>query len=81
MSNSGLVCYTKLTPNHSGQRTHSIDRISPHCVVGQLSCESICGCFPKAVYDIEGKLISGREASCNYGIGFDGRISLCVEEN
>ena len=80
MSNSGLVCYTKLTPNHSGQRTHSIDRISPHCVVGQLSCESICGCFPKAVYDIEGKLISGREASCNYGIGFDGRISLCVEE-
>ncbi len=80
MSNSGLVVYTKLSPNHSGQRTHSIDRISPHCVVGQLSCESICGCFPKAVYDIEGKLISGREASCNYGIGFDGRISLCVEE-
>lgn len=70
MSNSGLVVYTKLSPNHSGQRTHSIDRITPHCVVGQLSCESICGCFTSPQ----------REASCNYGIGTDGRISLCVEE-
>ena len=70
MSNSGLVVYTKLSPNHSGQRTHSIDRITPHCVVGQLSCESICGCF----------ISPEREASCNYGIGTDGRISLCVEE-
>lgn len=70
MSNSGLVVYTKLSPNHSGQRTHSIDRITPHCVVGQLSCESICGCFTSPE----------REASCNYGIGTDGRISLCVEE-
>ena len=68
-SNSPLVCYTGLSPNHSGQRTHRIDRITPHCVVGQLSCETICACFPK-----------GRDASCNYGIGSDGRISLCVEE-
>ena len=44
-TNSPLVVYTKLSPNHSGQRTHSIDRITPHCVVGQLSAESICGCF------------------------------------
>ena len=70
MSNSGLVVYTKLSPNHSGQRPHSIDRITPHCVVGQLSCESICGCFTSPQ----------REASCNYGIGMDGRISLSVEE-
>lgn len=69
MSNSSLVSYTKLSPNHSGKRTHSIDRITPHCVVGQLSCESICDCFP-----------AGRNASCNYGIGTDGRISLCVDE-
>ena len=68
-TNSPLVCYTGLSPNHSGQRTHRIDRITPHCVVGQLSCETICACFPK-----------GRDASCNYGIGSDGRISLCVEE-
>ena len=36
MSNSSLISYTKLSPNHSGQRTHSVDRITPHCVVGQL---------------------------------------------
>ena len=70
MSNSPLVVYTRLSPNHSGQRTHSIDRITPHCVVGQLSAESICGCFSSP----------SRQASCNYGIGTDGRISLCVEE-
>lgn len=58
-TNSPLVVYTKLSPNHSGQRTHSIDRITPHCVVGQLSAESICGCF----------ISSSRQASCNYGIG------------
>ena len=48
-TNSSLVSYTKLSPNHSGQRTHSIDRITPHCVVGQLSCESICGCFTSRI--------------------------------
>lgn len=69
-TNSPLVVYTKLSPNHSGQRTHSIDRITPHCVVGQLSAESICGCF----------ISPDRQASCNYGIGSDGRVSLCVEE-
>lgn len=58
-TNSPLVVYTKLSPNHSGQRTHSIDRITPHCVVGQLSAESICGCFTSPT----------RQASCNYGIG------------
>lgn len=69
-TNSSLVSYTKLSPNHSGTRTHSIDRITPHCVVGQLSAESICACFTS----------TDRQASCNYGIGTDGRISLCVEE-
>ena len=68
-TNSSLVKYTGLSPNHSGQRTHSIDRITPHCVVGQLTAEGICACFPK-----------GREASCNYAIGKDGKIALCVEE-
>lgn len=68
-TNSSLVSYTGLSPNHSGQRTHAIDRITPHCVVGQLSARTICDCFP-----------AGREASCNYGIGTDGAVSLCVEE-
>lgn len=69
MSNSSLVSYTKISPNKTSPRNRAIDRITPHCVVGQLSAESICGCFP-----------AGREASCNYGIGTDGRVALCVEE-
>ncbi len=69
-TNSSMVAYTRLSPNHSGQRTHSIDRITPHCVVGQLTAESICGCFTSP----------SRQASCNYGIGTDGKVSLCVEE-
>lgn len=70
MSNSSLVDCTVKSPNHSGARTHTIDRISPHCVVGQLSAESIGGCFTS----------SSRQASCNYGIGKDGRVVLVVDE-
>jgi hypothetical protein len=39
-------------------------------VVGQLTAESICGCFTS----------TSRQASCNYGIGTDGKVALCVEE-
>lgn len=70
MSNSKLVNYTKLSPNHSGARTHSIDRITPHCVVGQCSVETLGNIF----------MDTNREASCNYGIGTDGRVLLCVDE-
>lgn len=70
MSNSKLVNYTKLSPNHSGTRTHSINRITPHCVVGQCSVETLGNIFMNA----------NREASCNYGIGADGRVLLCVDE-
>lgn len=68
-TNSPLIDCIVLSPNHSGQRIHKIDRITPHCVVGQLSAESIGACFP-----------NGRNASCNYGIGYDGRQCLIVEE-
>ena len=70
MSNSPLVVYTKLSPNHSGQRTHSIDRITPHCVVGQCSVETL----GNIMYP------TSRQASCNYGIGPDGRVGMYVEE-
>lgn len=71
MSNSSLVSYTKLSPCNSGQRTMAIDRITPHCIVGQLSVETIGACFDHASV----------QASCNYGIGTDGRVMLCVPEN
>ena len=70
MSNSSLVDCTVMSPNHSGKRIHAIDRITPHCVVGQLSAESIGGCFTNP----------SRQASCNYGIGLDGRVCLIVDE-
>ena len=70
MSNSPLVSYTKLSPNHSGQRTHAIDRITPHCVVGQCSVETLGNIFAP----------TSRQASCQYGIGVDGRVGMYVEE-
>ena len=70
MSNSALVSYTKLSPNHSGKRTHVIDTISVHCMAGNLSVETCGALFAK----------SSREASSNYGIGSDGRIALYVDE-
>jgi hypothetical protein len=69
-TNSPLVKYTKLSPNHSGQRNHEIDSITIHCVVGQCSVETLGEIFAPV----------SRQASCNYGIGSDGRIGLYCEE-
>lgn len=69
-TNSSLVDCKVMSPNHSGTRTHAIDRITPHCVVGQLKAENIGYCFDD----------TSREASCNYGIGTEGRVCLIVDE-
>ena len=71
MKNSNLVDCTIYSPNHSGKRKNNVDRITPHCVVGQLTAESIGGCFTS----------KNKEASCNYGIGKDGRVALIVDED
>lgn len=69
-TNSSMVAYTKLSPNHSGQRTHAIDRITPHCVVGQCTAEGLGDWFA----------LASTQASSNYGIDKDGRVGLYVEE-
>ena len=69
-TNSPLVAYTKISPNHSGQRTHRIDRISPHCVVGQCSAEGLGDWFYR----------TSTQASSNYGIDKNGRVGMYVEE-
>ena len=69
-TNSPMVVYTKLSPNHSGQRTMAIDRITPHCVVGQCTAEGLGDWFYK----------SSTQASSNYGIDKDGRVGMYVEE-
>lgn len=66
-----MISYTKLSPNNSGKRTMNIDRITPHCVVGQCSVETL------------GEIFSNTSiiASSNYGIGVDGRVGMYVPEN
>lgn len=70
MSNSPLVTYTKLSPNHSGRRNHVIDTVSIHCMAGNASVETCGALFADPA----------RKASSNYGIGSDGRIALYVDE-
>ena len=69
-TNSSFVVYQKLSPNHSGKRTHDIDRITPHCAVGQWTAESMGDCFADTDF----------KASSNYGIDKYGRVALYVEE-
>lgn len=70
MSNSNLISMTDLSPNHSGKRTQPISRFTPHCFVGQVTVARGLQVFedPK------------KNASCNYVIGNDGKIGLCVSE-
>lgn len=70
MSNSPLVSYTKFSPNKSSPRNHKIDTVTIHCVVGQCSVETLGNVFAP----------TSRQASSNYGIGYDGRIGMYVEE-
>ena len=68
---SSLVDFTQLSPNNSGKRTHAIDRITPHCVVGQWDVKTFGSYFGKPE----------TKASCNYGIAKDGKVVLVVDES
>lgn len=70
MSNSPLIDYTKISPNKTSPRNHSIDTITIHCVVGQVSVERLGEIFTP----------TSKQASSNYGIGYDGKIGMYVEE-
>ena len=69
-TNSPLISYTKISPNKTVNRNHTIDTITIHCVVGQCSVETLGNVFSSA----------SRQASSNYGIGSDGRVGMYVEE-
>lgn len=69
-SNSKFVNYTKISPNQSGTRNHKIDTVTIHCVVGQCSVEALGALFANP----------NKGASSNYGIGYDGKIGMYVEE-
>lgn len=70
MSNSKLISYTKISPNRTSPRNRKIDTVTIHCVVGQCSVETLGNIFAP----------TSRQASCNYGIGADGRIGMYCEE-
>lgn len=53
-----------------GRNDDTIDRISPHCVVGQCTAEGLGDWFYK----------SSTQASSNYGIDKNGRVSMYCEE-
>ena len=71
MGNSKLISCTILSPNNSGTRCYKLTRITPHCMVGQMTAKDCGALFAK----------SSREASSNYGIGKDGEIGLYVDES
>ena len=68
MSNSPLVCYTKISPHRTSPRNHKIDTITIHHMASNATIER-CG-----------EIFQTREASSNYGIGTDGRVGMYVEE-
>ena len=70
MSNSNLVTVTQISPNKNSPRNHAIDRITIHCFVGQVTAKRGCEVFQP----------TSKQASCNYVVGYDGSIGLCVEE-
>lgn len=68
-TNSSLVKYVCLSPHHSGERKRPIDRVTIHCVVGQVSMRRLGEIFERPT----------KKASANYGVCTDG-IAMFVEE-
>lgn len=69
-SNSPLATVRMISPNRTANRNHVIDTITIHCFVGQVTAKRGCEVFRP----------DDKEASCNYVVGYDGSIGLCVEE-
>lgn len=69
MSNSKLVDLVYKSPNYN-KRKGKISKITVHHTAGVVSAKTLGEIFaPKS-----------REASCNYGIGSDGKVVLIVDE-
>lgn len=64
------MMYKNISPYKSSPRTHSIDRFTPHCIVGEWTAKQGADYFVN----------SGKHASANYIIGKDGDIAIGVEE-
>lgn len=77
MSNSSLICYTKLSPNCNPRKNSvynpsgRISRITIHHMAGNCGIEALGGDFARPE----------RNGSSNYGVGTDGRIAMYVPED
>ncbi len=69
-TNSPLVSYTNISSHKHCPRAFMIDRITPHCIVGQTSARWCVDYFAT----------TDREVSSNYVIGKDGEVGMSVEE-
>lgn len=74
MSNSPLISCTRISPNKTSPRNHVIDTITIHCVVGQFTASQIINMGHFTTYNPK------NGSSCNYAVGKDGSIGLCVDE-
>lgn len=70
MSNSPLATYTRITKNKTTMSSKTINRISIHCFVGQVTAQRGVDYFAT----------TDRQASANYVVGYDGSIGLSVDE-
>lgn len=69
-TNSSLATVKLISLNKNSPRNKPIDVITIHCFVGQVTAKRGCEVFQPAT----------KKASCNYVVGLDGGIGLCVEE-
>lgn len=70
MSNSPLATYTRITKNKTTLSSKTLNRISIHCFVGQVTAQRGVDYFAT----------TDRQASSNYVVGYDGSIGLSVDE-
>ena len=67
-----MINYTEIISPNSNPRVKRIERITPHCIVGQMTAKECANMY---------KFKAGGVASANYIIGKDGEVVLNVPEN
>lgn len=75
MGNSPLITCIKLSPNCTKPRNYRIDTVTIHCTAGQGTAQQILNLPHFVNYDPK------NGSSCNYVVGKDGSIGLCVSED
>ncbi len=75
MSNSKLATVQKISPNRTIPRNSKIDTVTIHCFCGQVTAAQGVNSSRFTTYNRK------TGCSCNYVVGKDGSIGLCVPES